>query len=133
MKTFSYHAARAQCRHAVDSRTSYVGYFGPMCARAFSELAPQVLLETSRSDAALIRMDRCLWLSGATPVVQMRAGHMPPACVVVRPDQYDFWVRYAAIAADAGFRRVVFLDSQLALAQEWLLRQATRRRALLLS
>lgn len=127
MKTFSYYAARAHVGMTGGDRTAHVGYFGPLCGRAFARIAPQVMAEIGGADAAMIRMDACLWLAGATPGIHPQPGPMPPACVVVRADQFDVWTRYAAAAAEAGFRRIVFLDSQLELAQEWLLRQSARQ------
>lgn len=51
----------------------------------------------------------------------------PPACVIVRADQYDLWSDYAIQLSAHGVRRVVFLDSQIDLALLWLERRSAPR------
>lgn len=71
--------------------------------------------------ALAIRLDGCVM---AAPVGAV-AGGETDACLLVRPDQYDFYFDYALRMADRGVKRVVFLDSQLHLAQQWIDRRSS--------
>ena len=134
MQVFRYHAAKAGCRKIGNSGLMEAAYSGPMCAGAFGVLAPQVLAATGGAEALLIRIDGCLTLMSKP--LQVPEGtyktSVPDGCVVVRADQLDFWVDYAADMALRGVRRVVFLDSQLPLVLMWLERRSSSRSRLVL-
>lgn len=134
MQVFRYNAARVGCRKLGDSGLMEAAYSGPVCAGAFDVLAPQVMAATGCANALLIRMDGCLTLM--TRPLQMPEDaykeSSPDWCVVVRADQLDFWVSYAADMALRGVRCVVFLDSQIQLALMWLDRRSSSRAQLVL-
>lgn len=44
----------------------------------------------------------------------------PPGCVIVRKDQLHVFREYSAMLAEHGIRRLVFEQSQVALAQQWI-------------
>lgn len=124
-----YHAARALCRKIGRSGIAEVVYSGPLTAAAFNALAPLALDETKEALALMIRVDGCLVLMDG-PIdlpdkVHDKIG--PPGCLIVRQDQRDFWCGYAATLSRRGVRRIVFLDSQLELARQWVDRQISLR------
>lgn len=102
-----------------------VEFSGPVCEAAFGSLAPRVLEETRGARTLAIRMDSCLMLTDRPPAVaDGYQGNTAPGCVIVRADQFDIWSDYAAMLAQVGIRRIVFLDSQLHLARLWVERRS---------
>lgn len=132
MQVFRYNAAKVGCGALGDGGLMQAIYSGPVCAGAFGVLSPQVLRATGCAKALLIRMDGCLTLMARPLQVQDDQERAPEGCVVVRADQLDFWVNYAADMALRGVRRVVFLDSQIQLALMWLDRRSSSRDQLVL-
>ena len=134
MNVFRYHAARAGCRKIGDSGLMEAAFSGPLCARAFSVLTPQVLAATGGAEALLIRMDACLTVMSRPLQMPDDAFNQrtPDGCIVVRADQLQLWVEHAADMALRGVRRVVFLDSQLPLVMMWLERRSSSRARLTL-
>lgn len=131
MQMFKHHSARATCEHIRGNiKQMLVTYSGPISLFAFEELAGRVLWATNGADALMVRVDGCVLLMDqpAADSGAAHAPHAPPACIIVRPEQAAYWTAYAALLAASGIRRVVFLDSQLELAAEWLQRQSSRAR-----
>lgn len=129
METFRYHSARAQCQRLGQFGQMQASYYGPLCERAFEHLAPQVLDATKDASALMVRMDASLMMMGRLPVPPIDGYKLapPPACVIVRADQYAVWSDYAISLSAHGVRRVVFLDSQMDLALLWLERRSVQR------
>ena len=122
MKTFTHHAAQARCYPICRNGVAKITYSGPLTAAAFNALAPQLFKETQEARSLLIRMEGCLTLManlGETLTNSYNSVNVP-GCVIVREDQRDFWADYATVLSKQGVRRLVFLDSQLPLALDWL-------------
>jgi hypothetical protein len=129
MQTFRHHSARAKCgRIGVNGEMAAV-YSGPVSAATFRTLSPLVLAATRGASVIVIRMDGCLTLMESPPHVPQGAYAVaaPDGCVIVRADQIDLWSGYAERMAQHGIRRVIFLDSQLPLALQWLARRSLLR------
>lgn len=131
MQTYNYHSTQAHCSRLGTMGLMQADYHGPLCSRAFSVLAPQVLHATQDAPAVMIRMDESLTLMEESPPPPGYRLDSPPACIIVRADQYTLWADYAIRLSTFGVRRVVFLDSQMELALLWLERRSTQRAQLL--
>lgn len=119
---FSHFSAVVRCE--ISSDAAVVTYSGPITNASYSALLPLATRATQGAAALMIRLDGCLTtLSDAMPDSVVT----PEGCLVVRPDQFDFWSDYAKKSARSGVMRVVFLDSQLSLAHCWLARRALPR------
>lgn len=128
MKIFRHHSAQARCHPIGSHGLAKVEYSGPLSDDAFDVLAPQVRAATHDANAIMFRMDGCLLMMAQRPAPSGRYQvDSPPACVIVSPGQYDYWVERSAMLAKNGIRRVVFLTSQLPLALLWLERRSSRR------
>lgn len=128
VNTFRHHSAQARCSKINASGLVRVDYFGSVTAGAYDALVAQVLRASAGASAIMARMDGSLTLMGDPLDVQsgVYSSGVPPACIVVRPDQLDFWQDYATALACIDVRCIIFLDSQLDLARHWLLRQSRR-------
>lgn len=125
MKTFAHHAARARCQPIASDGLASVDLFGPWNEGAFQTLVPQVLDATQHARVLVINTQQCLMLTDSRQEAQVSSysGKTPPGCLIVRADQFDYWSRLAVRLAREGVRRVVFLDSQMPLAYQWLQRR----------
>lgn len=126
MRNFAHHAARARCQSIAQDGLASVDFFGPWNEGAFQMLVPQVLEATQHARVLLINTQQCLMLTDSRKDAQVSgySGKTPPGCLIVRADQFDYWSRLAVRLAREGIRRVVFLDSQLPLAHQWLQRRS---------
>ena len=76
------------------------------------------------SPALVIRTDTALMTMDSVPLIEAPKVVVPPAAIVVCPEQRDLWVEYSRQLADVGIMRTVFLTSQLDLAYRWAERMA---------
>lgn len=123
VELFTYHATQARCYRANTKGLVTVVYSGPLCIKALLSIAPQVLRATCGAQALMVRLDGCLMaMGGGVPV--LGDAQSAPGCLIVRADQFDAWSDYGVRSARLGVRRIVFLDSQIVLAQQWLARRS---------
>lgn len=123
MKLITHHSAQARCHEPDHDGLIHVICSGLLCSKAFRVIAPQVLAVTRPGRALFVRLDGCITPMRELPDVVGDAT-TSPACLIVRPDQLDLWSAYAVKSAMLGVRRLVFLDSQIDLARQWLARRA---------
>lgn len=126
MKTIQYHAAAARFKAVSSFNFVEVNYKGPLSLTSLGYLQGVVLAETRDIPALVLRMDRALLALASIPVAD-KMKYKPAGALVVRPDQFDLCASYAESLAVIGVRRVVFLESQLALAYEWAEQRAQKR------
>ena len=119
MHTINRHASRVICTPRQNEDILEVAYSGPLCLHAFQDLGSSVVEKLGPAKSAIIRMDRSLFLLPEVPKPLNYSKCAIPAAVVVRPDQFEIWTRYARSVAPLGVFRMVFLDSQLAQAQQF--------------
>lgn len=113
------HSSIARCvRHGA---LSTITYSGPIGRSGFLALGERVIRSTSGSSCLLVRMDVALLTMLDMPTIELGVfdGDVPPGAIIARADQYDLLADYAERMALAGVRRVVFLDSQMALCRMW--------------
>ena len=119
--TFRYLTAKAthRVRSCVSGKIAEVSYFGPLSTAAFDALAPPLIQATDHSiSAVVLRSDCSLSILDALPAAHKSAypEDFPALAHVCRAEDYDFWQAYAKKQAGIGIRRVIFLESQLAMA-----------------
>lgn len=119
MRVFGHHSARARCRHFQPQGVGCITYSGLVGQAALETLEPLAMGELGRAQALIIRLDGCVLIApNGALMTGLESGR--DACVLVRPEQYDVYAEYALHMADQGVKRVVFLNSQAHLAQEWI-------------
>ena len=115
--TFHCGAGQVRVRTMQDGVCSivYSGVIGDVC---FANLRQNVVLATLGAKVLLIDMTGVLSTSVLVPPIH--AGlypiDAPPGVVICREDQLSTWRQYAGDIAEHGIMRVVFLDSERALA-----------------
>ena len=125
MKTYRYNGANVSGEFVSRTGMLETSYGGVLTSAAFDVLRGDVLRETARASAVVIRMDKSLIAMADMPDVPRGTYHVRAVtgAVIVRADQYAMWSAYARRLAQIGVMRAVFLDSQGALPYEWALRQ----------
>ena len=106
-----------------------VAYSGPVTAQTFRSLREEVLGTTSHAPVLVFRLDKMLDLIDDIDPPSSKSFKigMPPAAVIVRPEQYFKHVEYSRKVSELGVMRTVWLDSHAALAYQWALRFARPR------
>lgn len=93
-------------------------YSGAMSARCFAALRGHVVAATL--EATVLLLDMCKVLDMQLEPPPVLSGTYPactaPGVVLCRPEQYAMWSAYAAKLAERGVTRIVFYDSERALA-----------------
>ncbi len=130
MKDFQHNAARGHvgviCR---SSGLVEANYSGPLSVPAFDALRTEMMETTDSAPASVIRLERSLILASALPELPPGKLDGPPACLIVRRDQYDIFQDYATRLSKQGAIRLVFLDEYAHLAYDWALRRCAERPA----
>ena len=126
MREFRYDSAIARCYPVNADRVMRVAYSGVLCAKGYYDIAPQIIDETPYETLAiLVDLTRCTLLMDDVP--QLCADVLEMAiCWIVRPDQLKICNAFAASSARVGAQRLIFLESQRNLADEWLSRNSAR-------
>ena len=124
--TYKYKSASVSCgplnRHGVMT----ISYSGPMNEEVFCTLRKQVLAVSHEAKALVIHMQGALLLMADAPEIKagVYLGKCPDAAIIVSPVQVELLAKYGNVLAAQGVMRVVFLHSQLDLAQRWANRRA---------
>lgn len=128
MKTFEFEAAKAVYR-PLDNGVGHVVYTGEHTQAALDYLRAKVLHAAQDSAVLLVRMEKALlYMERMAPV--LREAYMPGikvGAIVVRADQYKIAEQHVLQLAGEGVSRVLFLETQLALAYSWAERRAKPR------
>jgi hypothetical protein len=92
-------------------------YYGLITPQLLPVAYRQVVLAVNDERAAVVRIDTALMtLAGWPEVAPLSA----PVALVVCPDQFEFWMEWAAmVARKFGQVRTVFLPHHLDLARRW--------------
>lgn len=109
-------------------------FLGLVSSGTFDVLVPKLVEATHTAKAIFVRMDRattlmCFDKKRPDPAFSEYAS--PPGCIIVRRDQWKACFEYSQMLAGHGIRRVVFLQDQIELARDWLLRQGGLNSAIL--
>ena len=132
MAAYRHNTSRVTSELVSRSGLVEANYSGPITLAAFDVLRREVLRDTGPAPAVVLRLDKSLSLMSTPPLIPdgTYAPNSPSGAVVVRRDQYDFWLAYnRELVIRTGVKRVVFLDSQLTLAYQWAERQVLASRA----
>lgn len=109
-------------------------FLGLVSSGSFNILVPKLVKATSSANALFVRMDRATTLmcfNKTQPSPAFSEYTSPPGCIIVRRDQWQACFEYSQMLAGHGIRRVVFLQDQIELARDWLLRQGRLTSAIL--
>jgi hypothetical protein len=102
-------------------------FTGPFSQSAFDFFSPIIADQLQNAPAALVRMDTALDVSIAPTAPSTGFPGKPSMAgwaTVCHESQYPKWLEYSKERAAAGFRRAVFVPSQLDLALQWVEWQA---------
>ena len=110
--------ARVRVRTLQNGIFSVV-YSGVIGAMSFASLRQNVILATLEARGLLIDMTAVLSTCVLVPPIptSLYPSNSAPGVVVCRVDQLTTWQQYASDIAGHGIMRIVFLDSERALAQ----------------
>lgn len=131
MQVARYLGARTICTHIARTGIVEADYQGAMTQLAFATLRTESLRKMPHAAGFVVRLDRALIAMGRAPTVcaDSYPADAAPGALIVRPDQYELWVAYAAQAAQHGVMRSVWLDSMVPLALQWVERQVAAARS----
>lgn len=125
MFSHEYKSAKATFR-LLPTGVGEVSYYGFMDRKTFIHLGRRMIARTNGMRAIVVRMDT--GVTAFLEVLPLPQGvyqqDSPTAAIVVNPDQYEMWSRYARALAQIGVMRAVFLASQQGLAYRWAAAQA---------
>ena len=126
MQQFKFNGARVSTEYLTKSSLCEAIYSGPMTAVAFDSLRTEALQAASATTAFVVRLDKALILMGDETAVDdaAYAPDTPPGALIVRPDQYEFWQKYALQVSKFGVVRTVWTEPNARLAYQWALRRA---------
>jgi hypothetical protein len=114
-QVFSHHSARAACR--VQGRVLTVNFSGAINQAGFCALDLAVMPLRIGNLVALERMDKALTMTSSSPLCDRAWPRgTPPSVVIVRDDQYAMASEFCAFLALRGVIRIVFKQSQTAMA-----------------
>ncbi len=127
MQKLAHHSASVHFRLAPGTKYNVLEafYSGPLTPAALDYFRSTYVELGQRSPVSIVRMDHALTLHEGLGVIAPNAGqHLQTrGAIIVRPDQWEVWSRYAyELARRHGVLRVVFLDAGRA--YEWAERQA---------
>lgn len=125
MPTLSHHAARAHF-HMVNN-VMEVSYSGPLTPGALLNIRMGLLANMADSTCMMLHYEKSLLLMDRMPVHRHTDYKYQSAAIIIRPDQRALFNVYSEELAEIGVLRMLFLESQQALALEWLALQADRR------
>ena len=129
MKNFKFNAARLSVEKIAKSGVCEGVYTGPVTENALNTLRNEALNATLQYKVYVVRLEKALTVMGDEAQIEngIYAAHRPPGALIVRPDQYNFFQKYALKAAKYGVIRTVWVESNAQLAYEWALRRSYLR------
>lgn len=122
-------AAKIICKPLAGSRAGVMraSYYGPVDAPTLVRLRDEALELLEGASALVVRTDTALMAMHEVPLIKAPGVWVPPAALIVTPDQRDLWVEYSRQLAGVGITRAVFLPEQMDCAYRWAERQAELR------
>ena len=126
MQKFRFNAARLSVEKIANSGLCEGVYTGPMTSDALVALRTEGLRAAAHFGVCIVRLEKSLILMGDDVPVKDGAydAKTPPGALIVRPDQYSFFQKYALKAAKYGVIRTVWTEANGHLAYAWALRRS---------
>lgn len=96
-----------------------VRYSGLVCDSTYADLRGRVMAAIADAPAAVIWYDKALLTLNPDVDIPQGVETMPPAAVIVLPEQMEFWRSYAKRLAGVGVMRAIFLPGEAQMAYRW--------------
>lgn len=131
MQKFRFNGALATAEVLAKSGLCEAVFSGPMTPKAFNSLRLEALQASTTCTSYVIRMDKALVLLGDDPPVDSESYSTDTAAgaMIVRAEEYDFWITYSKKAANFGIVRTIWTETNARLAYQWALRRSCLRTA----